>query len=129
MMLLCNSCGSSIPEELWKDENGSLKCPVCGALLGKTAVDSSDDKAVVEKEDTIPVKVSLAKDDNTTVVPVELPVSPNSEVTAESIFDSIDKGIRNVFGSSVEVCPNCGKVICICSLKKLLSGDKNNAGF
>lgn len=31
MMLLCNSCGSSIPEELWKDENGSLKCPVCGA--------------------------------------------------------------------------------------------------
>ena len=51
------------------------------------------------------------------------------ETTVSGILDSLDSGLKKAFGDTISVCPDCGKVICICSLKKLFGGDKNNVGF
>lgn len=117
-MITCNNCGSTIPDNLWKkgESDGTLSCPVCG--LPRTT-------------ETPVVKVSLAKDDVKDVIPVE--IEDKSGVvqtsTMSNVLDSFDKGLKNTFGDTLSVCPDCGKVICICSLKKLFNGDKNNVGF
>lgn len=117
-MIKCNNCGSMIPDNLWKkaDDDGLISCPVCG---------------VSRAVDTSVAKVSLSKDDVEKAVPVEI-VEKNGvveETTVSGILDSLDSGLKKAFGDTISVCPDCGKVICICSLKKLFGGDKNNVGF
>lgn len=117
-MLTCDNCGSTIPEDLWKkdESDGVLSCPVCGMTRTTT---------------TNPFRVSLAKDENTAIMPVNLSKEDGvvQAPTASSVIDSLDKGLKDVFGDTLSTCPDCGKVICICSLKKLFNGDKNNVGF
>ena len=100
-MIKCNNCGSMIPDNLWK--------------TGDTQV----------------AKISLSKDDVEKAVPVEV-IDDNGvveETTISGVLDSFDNGLKKAFGDTISVCPDCGKVICICSLKKLFDGDKNNVGF
>lgn len=117
-MIKCNNCGSMIPDNLWKtlDDNGLISCPVCG---------------VAREIDTSVPKISLTKDDIENAVPVEIVGKDGvaEETTVSGVLDSLDSGIKKAFGDTISVCPDCGKVICICSLKKLFSGDKNNVGF
>lgn len=117
-MIKCNNCGSIIPDNLWKkaDDSDILSCPVCRA--SRTV-------------DTPVAKISLSKDDVEKAVPVEIIGEDGvaKETTVSSVLDSLDNGFKKAFGNTISVCPDCGKVICICSLKKLFSGDKNNVGF
>lgn len=117
-MIKCNNCGSIIPDNLWKkaDDSDILSCPVCRA--SRTV-------------DTTVAKISLSKDDVEKAVPVEIIGEDGvaKETTVSSVLDSLDNGFKKAFGNTISVCPDCGKVICICSLKKLFSGDKNNVGF
>ena len=108
-MLKCN-CGSIIPKSLCeKTENGKCICPVCKSI-----------------ETDVPIKVSLRKDGEDIEIPVPVveqngnPVPP----TAESLINSIDNGIRSAFGDAITVCPECGKAICICSLKGIFKSLK-----
>lgn len=117
-MLTCDNCGSTIPDDLWKkdESDGVLSYPVCGSIKTTT---------------TTPVKLSLTKNYVDNAVPVE--IEDNSGVvqtsTMSSVLESFDKGLKSTFGDTLSVCPDCGKVICICSLKKLFNGDKSNVGF
>lgn len=117
-MIKCNNCGSMIPDNLWKtgDKDGILSCPVCG---------------VARAADAPVAKISLSKDDVEKAVPVEVVSNDGvvEETTISGVLDSFDNGLKKAFGDTVSVCPDCGKVICICSLKKLFGGDKNNVGF
>lgn len=117
-MIKCNNCGSMIPDNLWKksDDNSLISCPVCG--VSKTA-------------DTQVAKISLTKDDIEKAVSVEIVGKDGAaeETTVSGVLDSLDSGLKKAFGDTISVCPDCGKVICICSLKKLFGGDKNNVGF
>lgn len=117
-MIKCNNCGSMIPDNLWKtgDKDGILSCPVCG---------------VSRIADTPVAKISLSKDDIEKAVQVEIVGKSGvaEETTVSGVLDSLDSGLKKAFGDTISVCPDCGKVICICSLKKLFGGDKNNVGF
>lgn len=117
-MIKCNNCGSMIPDNLWKtgDKCGILSCPVCG---------------VARAADAPVAKISLSKDDVEKAVPVEVVSNDGvvEETTISGVLDSFDNELKKAFGDTISVCPDCGKVICICSLKKLFGGDKNNVGF
>lgn len=121
-MLTCEKCGSTIPDDLWKkdESDGTLSCPVCGT------------PRVTE----MPVaKVSLVKDDIESEVKNAVPIEIDGvkgvvgASTMSGILDSFDTGLKKAFGDTLSVCPDCGKVICICSLKKLFNEDKSNVGF
>lgn len=104
-LLKCENCGSSIPVELWKKDGDNLVCPACG----KTRV------AKVNLEKT---KVSLKKDEekNELILSVNSPkIEPKNQDV--SFIDVLDSGLKSIFGSAVSPCPDCGKIICICSLK------------
>lgn len=117
-MLTCNNCGSTIPDDLWKkdESDGVLSCPVCDSIRTTT---------------TVPVRVSLTKDDVENAVQVEIEEKSGvvQTSTMSNVLESFDKGLKSTFGDTLSVCPDCGKVICICSLKKLFNGDKSNVGF
>lgn len=130
-MLVCDRCGSSIPEERWKkqESNGVFECPVCGAQKVR---ETSSDKVISEGDITLlkesdnnlskeldnkSISLSFVKEDGSTNIP-----------EASDVLRAVDSGVRHIFGDAITACPECGHVICVCSLKRLFAGD-NNIGF
>lgn len=120
-MLTCDNCGSKIPDDLWKkdESDGTLSCPVCGTP---------------KNTESTHFDVSLTKEDMDSGIKDAVPVEFNGRKTVvepstiSGVVESFDSGLKKVFGDTLSVCPDCGKVICICSLKKLFNKE-NNIGF